>query len=287
MTTTALESSKLPEPVARRGVSEAQWRTLCHSLYPGANPKSVLLVLDYCRARNLDPLKRPCHIVPIEVRDPVTGAYVTRDVVLPGIYELRTTSQRTGVYLGHSRPDYGPIGPVFGVEAPAWCELTFYRWNETAGQRVEFPVRTYFREVCATVKDRKTSELTANARWRRAPVQMLTKCCEAAGLREAFPDEFGGMQTAEELDGQRAVDAQAEDEAPPAPAPAGFEAWWDDLRATAEERDLAKLEQAYAASAPALRAYVAQSQAYRLGWEALKREAQRTTDGDVVEGETE
>ena len=54
----------LPEAVTRRSVSEAEWRTLCHSLYPGANPKSVLMVLDYCRARQLDPMKKPCHIVP-------------------------------------------------------------------------------------------------------------------------------------------------------------------------------------------------------------------------------
>jgi len=212
MTTQATEKAAngaamtLPEPVARRGVTEAQWRTLCHSLYPGADPQSVLMVIDYCAARKLDPLKKPCHIVPMEVKDARSGAYGWRDVVMPGIYELRTTAQRTGDYLGHSEPTYGPEQECYGVLAPAWCALTVFRWNEKAQQSVPFPVRVLFREAVAVTKDKRTGELKANARWTKAPVQMLTKCAEAAALREAFPDELGGEVTAEEMDGQRALD---------------------------------------------------------------------------------
>lgn len=190
---TALAESKsgafVPADVARRGLSEAQWRTLTGSLYPGARPESVLMVVDYCAARKLDPLKKPCHIVPMRVGE------AWRDVIMPGIYELRTTAQRTGQYLGHSVPDYGPVEEQAGVAAPAWCAMTIYRLHPTAG-RIEFPVRTYFRECVQTKKDGR-----ANDRWSRAPIQMLTKVCEAAGLREAFPDELGGEMTAEEMDG--------------------------------------------------------------------------------------
>jgi phage recombination protein Bet len=198
----AVAESSLPEPVARRGITEAEWRTLCNNLYPGADPKSVLMVLDYCRARKLDPLKKPCHIVPMEVRDAKTGAKVWRDVVMPGIYEYRTTAQRTGLYLGHSKPEYGDDNEAFGVVAPEWCEMTIYRWNHAGGERAEYPVRVYFREVVALTKDRESVLLKANGRWTKAPIQMLTKCTEAAGLREAFPDEFGGEPTAEEIEGQ-------------------------------------------------------------------------------------
>ena len=108
MPTTAIEKppAALPDPVIRRGVNEAQWRTLCNSLYPGAKAQSVLMVIDYCAARRLDPLKKPCHIVPMEVK--VGNVYEWRDVVMPGIYELRTTAQRTGEYLGHAKAEYGP-----------------------------------------------------------------------------------------------------------------------------------------------------------------------------------
>ena len=223
MTTTATKAVAvvspepvLPDAVTRRGVSEAEWRTLCNSLYPGANPNSVLMVLDYCRARQLDPMKKPCHIVPMRVKD-AQGQWGWRDVVMPGIYEYRTTAQRTGEYLGHSRPAYGPVVNFLGLEAPEWCELTVYRWNTKAGQKVEFPVRTYFREVVATTRDGKP-----NDRWSKAPIQMLSKCCEAAALREAFPDELGGEPTFEEMVDQHRNGDTPTPVAPPETAWAAF-----------------------------------------------------------------
>ena len=195
---------QLPAPVARRGISEAAWRTAMNNLFPGARPESVLMVFDYCTARKLDPLKKPCHIVPMQVRNQA-GDYVWRDVVMPGIYEYRTTAARTGQYLGHSAPVYGPEIEYMGARAPEWCDFTVYRWIPEAKMRAEFPVRTKFTEVVATSFDKKAGEHRANSRWMRAPQQMLTKCAEAAALREAFPDELGGTHTADEMDGQPAI----------------------------------------------------------------------------------
>ena len=190
---------QLPAPVARRGINEAQWRTLMNNLYPGATAESVVMVWDYCAARQLDPLKKPCHIVPMRVKDSKSGDYVWRDVVMPGIYEYRTTATRTGLYLGHAKPVYGPEIDYLGVKAPEWCEFTVYRWNEKAQMRAEYPVTVHFAECAATSKDRKTNEVYVNDRWTKAPKQMLTKCAEAAALREAFPDELGGTHTADEM----------------------------------------------------------------------------------------
>lgn len=194
------EIPTLPAPVARRGIDEAAWRTAMTSLFPGAKPESVLMVFDYCKARKLDPLKKPCHIVPMQVKEGEN--YVWRDVVMPGIYEYRTTAQRTGEYMGHSKPEYGPEIQYLGATVPQWCAMTIYRWNAAAKQRVEYPVTVYFRECAGTRKDRKTGDVTLNQRWATAPIQMMTKVCEAAGLREAFPDEFGGEPTFEEMDGR-------------------------------------------------------------------------------------
>lgn len=202
-TQTAL-AKKEENPILKRGITEAQWSTLCNSLFPGAKPSSVLLVWDYCRARNLDPMKKPCHIVPMKVKDSKTGQYDWRDVILPGVYEHRATAHRTGEYLGHTKPEYGEMEDFGeGVMAPTWCEMTFYRHMKHG--RAEFPVRVFFAEVVGYNKEGKP-----NDRWSRAPIQMLTKCCEAAGLREAFPEEIGGEQTAEEIEGQRALDQPCE-----------------------------------------------------------------------------
>jgi len=194
------QEPQLPAPVARRGIDEASWRTAINNLFPGAKAESVLMVFDYCKARKLDPLKKPCHIVPMRVR--MGDDYVWRDVVMPGIYEYRTTAARTGQYLGHSKPVYGEIIEHLGRMVPAYCEITVYRWNSEAKERAEYPVQIWFEECCATTKDKKTGDIHLNDRWTKAPRQMLTKCAEAAALREAFPDELGGTHTADEMDGQ-------------------------------------------------------------------------------------
>lgn len=264
--TTALEPTKgLPEPVSRRGIPEPVWRTLMNSIYPGAKSESVLMVWDYCAARKLDPLKRPVHILPMEVRNSKTGALEWRDVVIEGVNSFRTTAMRTGLYLGHSDPQYGPPASFAGVAAPEWCELRIHRWNQAADRVAEFPVRTLFREVVALTKDKK-----ANSRWARAPVQMLTKCCEAAGLRAAFPDELGGQWTEEEMDGQRAIDVQTVDAPPAPPAPEGFDDWLTDLTAVADE-GIEKLEDAFAKSPEAMRKHLTAVQPD--AWEALKAKA--------------
>lgn len=191
--------SKLMAALERRGIDEFQWRTLCDSLFPGARPESVIMAVDYCRARKLDVLKKPCHIVPMSVWNAREGRNEWRDVILPGIYEYRITARRTGEYLGHDKPVYGPEVDFEGVMVPEFCEFVVYRWNPMASQRAEFPVSVSFSEVVA-LKDGKP-----NHRWSKAPKQMLTKCAEAAALREAFPDEIGGVPTYEEVVDQPAI----------------------------------------------------------------------------------
>lgn len=208
MSSTALQTrNPLEEALAVRNVDGAQWQTLTQSLYPGAKPESVLLVIDYCRARKLDPLKKPCHIVPMWIKDATTGNGGMRDVVMPGIYELRTTAQRTGEYRGHTVPEFGPDIDFQGVTVPEYCALTALR-GPRGEDRDEFPVKVYFAESVGTDKNGKI-----NDRWRKAPRQMLEKCAEAAALRKAFPDELGGDHIDEEMDGQQTIDVT------PAPIP--------------------------------------------------------------------
>lgn len=192
------------EALAVRNMNETQWNTLSNVLYPDASPASALLVWDYCAARKLDPFKKPVHIVPMSVRvEDGDGnvRWVKRETVLPGIYEYRITASRTGEYLGHDEPEYGPEKEQFGVVAPEWCRFVAYRWNQKAQMKVAYPVRVLFNEACGTKKRSKTdSTLVANGRWERAPKQMLTKCAEAAALREAFPEEIGGVPTVDEIE---------------------------------------------------------------------------------------
>jgi len=247
MTTT--NAIALPEPVIRRGIAESAWRTLTMALYPGAKKESVLLAWDYCKSRRLDPLKRPVHILAIEIK--VGNTYEWRDTIVPGITELRITAQRTGEYRGFDGPAvYGPDEPFAGVVAPAWCDVTVLRGAPGVPPYDRFPVRVYFREVVAT-----KAGGAANARWTRAPRQMLEKCAEAAALRRAFPDEIGSDHAFEELDGQRAIDAAPAVDVPTLPKPAAFDLWLDGLQAAADGGD-GVLSAYWQASKPEHRAYL-------------------------------
>jgi phage recombination protein Bet len=186
----------VPDCIAARGIDHATFSALSNSLYPGAMPESIALLHDYCVARKLDPLKKPAHIVPMNVKDVKTGRYEWRDVIMPGVGELRITAQRTNAFAGQDEPVYGEDAThTLGGEkitAPAWCSVTVYRL--IGGQRCAFTHREYFEEACGTTKDGKP-----NSMWSKRKRGQLAKCAEAGALRKAFPEESGGIITAEEV----------------------------------------------------------------------------------------
>ena len=185
--------------LADNGIDKAVWSALQSSVYPGANPESILLVYQYCKARDLDPLKKPVHIVPMKVKDSRTGQYDWRDVVMPGIYEYRTTAMRTGEYAGMDDPELGEIIEHKGVKAPEWCRVTVYRLID--GHRCPFPHQEWFEECVATTKEGEP-----NSMWKKRPKGQLLKCAEAGALRKAFPEDLGGTMTADEVQTDSMID---------------------------------------------------------------------------------
>jgi phage recombination protein Bet len=169
------------------------------SLYPGAKPESIKLVLGYCRASGLDPMQKPVHIVPMLVKngrknDRGYEDKEWRDVIMPGIGLYRTQAARTGELAGIDEPDFGPDMQMPGRQAtvPEWCRVTVYRM--IGGQRVAFTAREYWFENYATSgKD----SIAPNAMWERRPRGQIAKCAEAQALRKAFP-ELGSQPTADE-----------------------------------------------------------------------------------------
>jgi phage recombination protein Bet len=177
--------------LAEYNIDQPTWIALCNSVYPGAQPASIVMVHEYCKARGLDPLKKPVHIVPMQVTDARNGNKEWRDVVMPGIAEHRITAMRTGLYAGMDDPVYGEPIDYKGVTAPEFIRVTVYRMIN--GVRVPFPHVEYFTE---SVQTKSSGEV--NKMWTRRPRGQLLKCAEAGALRKAFPEELGGEITAEE-----------------------------------------------------------------------------------------
>lgn len=188
----------MPPAAIERKISPEIWSVMTTSLHVGARPESILAYWDYCAARRLDPLKKPAHIVPMKVGD------VWRDVIMPGIYELRTTAQRTGEYIGQDAPEFGPMGKWGGVEAPEWCSVTVQRMQH--GEARSYTHVAFFVEECA-----RKGDGSINKMWTGRPRGQLAKVAEAGALRKAFPEEMGGEMTAEEMHSKGVtIDAEPE-----------------------------------------------------------------------------
>lgn len=223
------------QALSSRGIEREQWRVLRESIWPSAeSPASVLMAWDYCKARGLDPFKRPVHIVPM---------YSSRhkrmiETVWPGISELRTTASRTGEYVGCSAPEWGPMeereftwqekksGPEITkvIRFPSYCRVTVKR-RHTSGVISEYTAEVYWEETYASVSKFHDAP---NAMWRKRTRGQLAKCAEAAALRMAFPEEVGNELSAEEMDGQMlditdTVLNEPVETAPPAPTREQFE----------------------------------------------------------------
>jgi len=179
-------------------LSEAElMQVLSSSLYPGANPESIKLVIGYCKAAGLDPMQKPVHIVPMN----------GRDVIMPGIGSYRVQAARSGEYAGISEPEFGADETkVFdggvSITFPQWCKVTVKR-SLSSGHVAEFSATERWIENYATRGKDKNGRLSnaPNAMWTKRPYAQLAKCAEAQALRKAFP-EIGAAPTADEMEGK-------------------------------------------------------------------------------------
>lgn len=171
-------------------------KVLQSSLYPGAAPDSIKMVLGYCKAAGLDPMQKPVHIVPMWD----SKAKCMRDVIMPGIGLYRTQAARSGC-AGVTEPEFGPdISENIGGTAmtyPAWCRVTVRRRIST-GEVVEFTAKEFWKENYATAGKDSSAP---NAMWKKRPYGQIAKCAEAQALRKAFP-EIGSEPTADEMMGK-------------------------------------------------------------------------------------
>ncbi len=214
-TAVAIAEARLPyihgleERFGDLGVNKTTWRPLVEAVFPSAKTAdSVIMALAYCKARKLDPFKRPVNIVP--VWDSNRGCMI--ETVWPSITEHRITAHRTGVYAGIDDTEYGPLETrtftgrvkrdnqwkdetVEDLEFPAWAKVTVYKM--IGGVRCPFTAKVYWLEAYGK---QGRSDLP-NSMWQQRQHGQLEKCAEAAALRKAFPEEISDP-TAEEMEGQ-------------------------------------------------------------------------------------
>ena len=205
-TTLAPFKPRLPMP-ANIGVPPGMWKVLTDAIFPAAkSAESVVLALEYCRARNLDILKRPVNVVPVWSSQ--LGRYVEQ--IWPSINEIEVTAARSGEWAGMDKPEFGPLiertftgrvksgGNEWRNESvtltfPEWVSVTVYRI--VAGERSAFTEPVYWQEIYG----RQQGTELPNATWIKRTRAQAIKVAKATSLRAAFPEEAD--YSADEMEG--------------------------------------------------------------------------------------
>ena len=190
--------------------SEANtFRVLQQTLYPGSTDQEVAMILDYCRARKIDPILKPVHLVPMDVKTNQKDKdgkfiYERKNVIMPGIGLYRIDASRSGQYAGMSEPEFGEeVMEQFGdkvkksVTYPKWCKITVKKMLDNQ-MIVEFTAKEFWKE---NYKTKSKWDNSPNDMWEKRAYGQLAKCAEAQALRKAFPDVVGNEYTMEEMEG--------------------------------------------------------------------------------------
>lgn len=186
---------------------ENTFRVLQETLYPGSTDQEVAMILSYCKARRIDPILKPVHLVPMSVKtDKKTSdgkfVYERKNVIMPGIGLYRIDASRSGQYAGMNEPEFGEevtekIGEVT-VSYPRWCKVTVKKLLPN-GSIAEFTAKEYWKENYAS---KSKFDKAPNDVWSTRMYGQIAKCAEAQALRKAFPDVVGNEYTKEEMEGK-------------------------------------------------------------------------------------
>ena len=183
------------------GIDSHVWNTLKNTLYSGAKDESIIMVLDYCKAAEIDPMQKPVHIVPMWDKN----LKCMKDTIMAGIGLYRIQAARSNQYGGVSEPEYGKTisAKLGGVEIsyPEWCKVIVKKIVQ--GVLVEFAAKEYWVENYATAKK---DTIAPNTMWKKRPFAQLAKCAEAQALRKAFPELVSHHPTAEEMEGKSFIE---------------------------------------------------------------------------------
>lgn len=167
---------------------------------PNANENEIAFFMETCRTQRLNPFTKDAYLV--KYRDQPAQVIVAHKVLMSrternpnfdGMESGVTVLDRDGNIRQEQR---GAFYKAAGEQLlGGWCRI--YRKD----RRIPF------------YAERSLDEMSkGQASWKSMPAIMITKCAQAACIREAFPDEFGGLYVAEER-GQE-VESKVEEATP-------------------------------------------------------------------------
>lgn len=179
-------------------VSEKRLQMVRDKFANGAPQDEFSLFIEFCKAKNLDPLQRQVYLIPRW--DSKKNANVWS--IQTSIDGYRAIADRTGAYAGSDDAVFTESGQkVWEKPRPDTAKVTV--WKMVQGQRCPFTATARWDEYY-----QEKSPL-----WGKMPHTMLAKCAESLALRKAFPEQLSGVYTDTEME-----QAGMPVETPPRPA---------------------------------------------------------------------
>lgn len=164
-------SQSLTTQLGKMGIEPVIFRAM-QDIHPGANSNSLMMILRYCQASKLDPLRSPVVILPID----------GKQVPVLSINGLRAHAVRTGCYAG-SRVEFADtIEEIDELKMPTWCRCIVQRIMPD-GSRADFEGQVWATEVVGRKRDGKVTKI-----WRQRFMHMMQIAAERLALRRGFPE---------------------------------------------------------------------------------------------------
>lgn len=156
--------------------------------------------VNICREYQLSPVKRQIHFQ-MRWSNAENKKVMSHLITVDG---FRAIAERSGRYEGQDGPYFcGTDGDWkdvwFGKAPPAAAKVGVYK----AGFKAPLYAVALWESYKQTTKDGALTMM-----WQKMGTEMLAKCAESLALRRAFPDEFSGVYSREEM-------MQADSEAEP------------------------------------------------------------------------
>lgn len=157
-------------------------KLLLNTVAKGATEAEFLMFIEFCKATGLNPYKKEIWFIKTNKGDVQ---------IMTGINGFLTIANRHPEFDGMSVSINEENGKLISATA------TVYRKDRSHPSEATVYLQEYF----------KPSKF-GNGMWEKMPKMMLQKVAKSVALREAFPQELGGMYTQEEMPAEFSLENQ-------------------------------------------------------------------------------
>jgi len=143
----------------------------------------IMMFMKLCQHQNLNPFLREVYLIKYGTQ---------KATMVTGIETFLKRASHNQKYRGHEVTCEGQVPNM-----TATCKVYVDGYTIPISATVDY--EEYVGQKDEYIDNRKTGNKIVNSMWQSKPRTMLKKVAEAQALRKAFPDDFAGMYSSEEI----------------------------------------------------------------------------------------